>query len=116
MRPQFSRVVHSKFEGAVKLKFAASLIILLLAIAAVDSIPDPPATAPRTSDRSVIYGLHAHGPAALPGKQRVPAFWLLSLSSIQWISFRLDFKYDPGRACYLPLIRHATDSSPPRFL
>ena len=84
----------------MKLKFVACLICLLLIVAAVDSLPDPPATNPSNRDSGAISALHMQGPATLLGKERVPAAWLLSIASLQWVSFRLDFENGPVRLCF----------------
>ena len=101
------------FEDALKLKYAVTLICLLVLVAAIDSIPDPPAINPPSSHGSGISALHVRGPFTLLEKE-----WLVASSSppriqVNWFSSRLAFDNKPLVVSPLPLIHHATDTSPP---
>ena len=101
----------------MKLKFAVCLICLFLFVAAIDNIPDPPALSPATST-SVIFHAHARVSALSASPRREGLIALNFIWSTQADRFPLSVKFDDGlaRIDQFPLIRHATDSSPPRFL
>jgi hypothetical protein len=101
------------FEGALKFKCAVYLICLLLFVAAVDTIPDPPAINPPSSHSSGISGIHFRGPTTLLEKE-----WFVSSSSprcleVSWFSFRVAFENKTFGVCPAPLVHHAADPSPP---
>lgn len=101
------------FEGALKLKWAVYMICLLLFIAAVDTIPDPPAINPPSSHSSAISGIHFRNPTTLLEKE-----WFVTASSprcfqVSWFSSRLAFENTTLGVCPTPLIQHAADPSPP---
>ena len=103
------------FEGDLKLKHAIWLICVLLFVAAVDTIPDPPATGPQGSDSCAISALHVGGPLTPLEK----GWFVVSSASrrvrVIWFSFRLAFDNEPLGVCPLPLVHHAADPSPPIF-
>jgi hypothetical protein len=99
----------------LKRKYAIWLICLLLFVAAVDTIPDPPAISPPTSHSCGISALHFRGTTTLLEKE-----WLLASSSLggdrlNWFSFRLALDNGSVGVCNLPLVHHAADTSPPSF-
>jgi hypothetical protein len=104
-----------KNEGAVKFKCFVFLICLLLFVAAIDTIPDPPAVGPRGSDRSGISAFHVRGSFTLPEKERFIASASIRHASAAWLAFRLDFDSVLVDNCPLALVRRAADSSPPLF-
>jgi hypothetical protein len=99
----------------LKLKYAIWLICLLLFVAAVDTIPDPPAINPPSSHSCGISSLNVRGPLTIlkkgwftghSGPERDPLHSLL---------FRLDFETGLSGICPLPRVHHAADVSPPSF-
>jgi len=101
------------FEDALKFKCAVYLVCLLLFVAAVDTIPDPPVINPLGSHSSGISGIHLRGPATLLEKE-----WFVTSTSpryvqVNWFSFRLAFEYKSVGVCPAPLVHHAADLSPP---
>jgi hypothetical protein len=93
----------------LKLKFLACLICLLVIVAAVDSVPDPPAMNPRNRDSFAISALHVHAPSAPSGKQPFAVGWLLRQFTVRLFSFRLGFDSEPAGSGLPVLLRHATD-------
>jgi hypothetical protein len=99
----------------LKLKHAIWLICLLLFVAAVDTIPDPPAINPPNSHSCGISALHVRGSLTLLEEE-----WIVAPSSLRhdnpnWLSFRLALDQRPVAVRTLPLVRLAADSSPPVF-
>jgi len=99
----------------LKYKYAIWLICLVLFVAAVDTIPDPPAISPPSSHSCGISALHLRGTFTLLEK-----VWNVASSSIRrdqlnWFSFRLAPDNSLVGVCTLPLVHHATDPSPPIF-
>ena len=97
----------------MRFKYAVGLICLVLFVAAVDTIPDPPAINPPISHSCGISALHVPGSITLLEKE-----WFIAASSsrraqIHWLSFRLAFDNKPAALCFLPLVHHAADTSPP---
>jgi|ERR1700674_3487630 len=107
-------MTSSRSEDALKLKFAVSLIcLLLLLVAAIDTIPDPPAINPPSSHSRGISALHVRGPFTLLERE-----WFVPSGStrriqIHLFSFRLAFEDEPLGVSLLPLVHHAADTSPP---
>jgi hypothetical protein len=99
----------------VKLKCFVCLICLLLFVAAIDNVPDPPALSPRSGESSRICPLHVHGSFTLPEKERFIAAASIRHAQIAWFAFSLDFNSEQVDICPLVLVRHAADSSPPIF-
>jgi hypothetical protein len=102
-------------EGALKFKFSVCLICLLLFVAAVDTIPDPPAINPPSSHQCEISALHVRGAFTLLEKE-----WFAAPSSPRgernnWFSFKLVFDTKPAAVFPLPLVHFAADTSPPTF-
>ena len=97
----------------MRLKFAVSLICLLLFVAAVDTIPDPPAINPPSSHSTGISALHVRGPFTLLEKEWIVASFSPRRDQINWFSFRLALEDRPAGFRLPPLIHHAADSSPP---
>lgn len=103
------------FGETLNRKHAVWLICLLLVVAAVDTIPDPPAINPPVSHGCGISALHVRGFFTLLEKD-----WVVPASSPQcdnpnWLSSRLVFDQRPVGVRTLPLVLFAADSSPPVF-
>ena len=94
-------------------KYAVWLICLMLFVAAVDTIPDPPAINPPNSHSCVISALHVCGSFTLLEKEWFVASTSLRRENLNWPSFRLILDQRPVGVCTLPLVRLAADSSPP---
>jgi hypothetical protein len=101
------------FEDDLKFKFTIYLVCLLLFVAAVDTIPDPPAVNPPGGHSFQISAQHVCG-AFTPLENE----WLATPCSQQRESnFRFSvwpvFGTKPVAAFPSPLVHHATDPSPP---
>jgi hypothetical protein len=103
------------FEDALKLKSAACFICLILFVAAVDTIPDPPVINPPGSRSCGISALQVRGPLTLQEKTWTIACNLPRLGQMVSLLFRSAFGDQPIAMGPLPRIHHATDSSPPVF-
>ena len=103
----------SVFEGALKRKYLVSLLCLLVFVAAVDTIPDPPAISPAGSHASQIAASHVRGPLSQLEKEWSLGIFSPRPISIHWFSIRHVFEYSPASAVCNPLVFHATDASPP---
>jgi hypothetical protein len=97
----------------LKFKYTVWLICLLLFVAAVDTIPDPPAISPPTSHSCRISALQVRGTISLLKKVWHVAPGSLLRNRLNWYSFQFALENKPVGGCTLPLIHHATDSSPP---
>jgi len=102
-----------EFEGDLKFKFVICVICLLLFVAAVDTIPDPPAINPPSSHSTGLYASHARGSFTLFEKQWIVLAGLLRSMQLNWSSTRLDSDEKPAAVFPRPLVHHAADSSPP---
>jgi hypothetical protein len=94
-------------------KWVVGLVCLLLFIAAVDTIPDPPAIAPPTSHSIKISSVHFGGAFTLLEKE-----WYRAVNGPggfegERFSFRLALEHQPARISPLPRVHHAADTSPP---
>jgi hypothetical protein len=96
-------------------KYVIFLTCLLLFVAAVDTIPDPPAVKPASSPISRVFAFHARGTSTLPEKERRVVSSSRRRDRMDWFSLRLDVKKNDKPVCPVPLIRDAADSSPPIF-
>lgn len=103
----------SMFEGVLKLKYVIWVLCLLLFVAAVDTIPDPPAINPPGSHSATISASHDSGPLTLFEKEWLIASSSQRLTQMNWVAVRFRVEHQPPAAFSLPLVRHATDSSPP---
>jgi hypothetical protein len=103
------------FEDALKLKSAVWFICLILFVAAVDTIPDPPAISPPNSRSCGISAIRVRGPLSLQEKTWVIACNLPRQGRLDSLLFRSAFDDQPVALGPLPRIHHATDSSPPVF-
>jgi hypothetical protein len=103
------------FEDALKLKSAACFICLILFVAAVDTIPDPPAINPPGSRSYGISALQVRGPLTLQEKTWTIACNLPRLGQMVSLLFRSALGDPPIAMGPLPRIHDATDSSPPVF-
>jgi len=99
----------------LKHKYAVWLICLLLFVAAVDTIPDPPAINPPNSHSYGISALHVRGSFTLLEKEWIVASSSLQRDNLNSLSFRLALDQRPVGVCILPLVRLAADTSPPVF-
>jgi hypothetical protein len=102
-----------RFGDELKLKYAIWLICLLLFVAAVDTIPDPPAITPPNSHSCRIYAPHVRAPFTLLEKEWLVASGSFRRDSLNWFSFWLALDNGPVGVCTLPQFHHATDTSPP---
>jgi hypothetical protein len=107
-------LVCSMIEGALKLKCVALLLCLFLFVAAVDTIPDPPALDPPGSG-TVILARQFRAPALVTSielqfllESRFPGPVQLASLSLRLV---LDDALVGGSR--IPLVRHAADPSPP---
>ncbi len=101
------------FEDALKLKYLVWLICLLLFVAAVDTIPDPPAINPPAGHSSTISASHDCGPLTLFEKQWRIAANAPGRISMSWFAERFAFEDQPVSASLRPLVEQASDPSPP---
>lgn len=104
----------SLFEGSVKLRYVvACSLCLLLFVAAIDTIPDPPAVNPHNNKESNrVLALHGHEFSAL--QQKV----LVSFDSTCFVrtsscSSRLTFENELFSFYHVILVRRSADPSPP---
>ena len=104
-----------RFGDKLKRKYAIWVICLLLFVAAVDTIPDPPAINPPNSHSCRISALHVRGSFTLLEKEWFVASSLLRRDNLNWFSFWLALDNKPVGVCTLPLVHLAADSSPPAF-
>jgi hypothetical protein len=100
-------------EGTVKLRLVvACLLCLLLFMAAIDHVPDPPAVNPHNSETGRISALHVRAPSAL--QQEI----IVSLDSSHFVrtgssASRQTIENKLLGLCQLLVVRHAADPSPP---
>lgn len=98
----------------MKLSYVAGLLCLLLFVAAVDTIPDPPAVSPPTSHGLAVSALHNCPSSTALEKKWLVASLLTSLSfRWVWVVFRLAVEGTPVFSTLSPLVLCAADSSPP---
>jgi len=100
-------------KGHAKGKYLVLLTCVLLFIAAVDMIPDPPAVNPPGSLVHRILALHVHGRAASPERIRTVVFALPGAVEMDRSPFLPSLDDDIAGHSPLGLVRHAADSSPP---
>jgi hypothetical protein len=101
--------------NALKLRTAIWLICLLLLVAAIDTIPDPPAINPPTSHSCGVSAVHIQAASTLLEKE-----WFAAASPprrflIDWYLLRSTFENLPSGVCPLLLVHFAADPSPPCF-
>jgi hypothetical protein len=99
----------------MKLKLLACATCLLLFVAAIDNVPDPPAIQQRTADSAGISMLHVPGPSTPSKEEKVVASGSPLHIQITWFSFQFAFDSECIGTCPLPLVRHASDPSPPIY-
>jgi hypothetical protein len=103
-------------EDALKFKFAIYVICLLLFVAAVDTIPDPPAINPPSGHSYGISALHVRGAITqLEKKWFATPGSLRSEQNNNWLCIRLAFDCSSASVFTTPLVHHAADNSPPAF-
>jgi len=98
----------------LKSRWIIGLLCLLLFIAAVDTIPDPPAINPPVSHCGVS-GLHLRGTVTLLEKQWYGSSWATRTIRSDLSSLQLRPDEPPVRISLLPRVHHAADTSPPQF-
>jgi hypothetical protein len=101
------------FEDALKLKHLILLLCLVLFVAAVDATPDPPAINPPVGHSCTISAFHDYGSLTIFEKQWRVTFTSLRYTPVNWPATRTGVDEKPVGMCAVPLIEHATDSSPP---
>jgi hypothetical protein len=100
----------------LKFKFAIYLICLLLFVAAVDTIPDPPAINPPIGHSCGISAFHVRAVITQLEKK-----WFATSGSIHterdnnWPLIRLAFVINIAAIFPIPVVHYGTDSSPPSF-
>jgi len=99
----------------LKRKYAIWVICLLLFVAAVDTIPDPPAINPPTGHKCGVSSLLVRGPLTILKKGWFTGYSRPERDPLHLSLFRLDFENGQARICSLPQVHHATDTSPPSF-
>jgi hypothetical protein len=99
----------------LKHKWAVCAVCLLLFIAAVDTIPDPPAVNPPAKHGIRISALHVRGPFTLLEKQWYGTSGSTRRVQSERFSIQLAWDERPARISPLPGVHHAADTSPPRF-
>lgn len=99
----------------MKRKYVIVLLCLFLFVAAVDTIPDPPAINPPRGHTCGITALHVCGPLTLLENERLVASRSLQGERPAWSWFQLTLDPRPAGISTLPLVHHAADSSPPVF-
>lgn len=104
-----------RLRTALNRQYVTVLLCLFLFIAAVDTIPDPPAINPPKGHSCGITALHVRGPLTTLENE-----WLVASSSLQgdrpvWSRFQLTLDSRPAAISTLPVVHHAADSSPPLF-
>ena len=96
----------------MKTKWIIGLLCLLLFIAAVDTIPDPPAINP-PANHGTVSGLHLRGPFTLLEKQWYGTSRATLNTGSDRFSVQLRIDEPPVRISPLPRVHHAADTSPP---
>jgi hypothetical protein len=96
-------------------KYVTVLLCLFLFVAAVDTIPDPPAINPPKGHSCGITALHVRSPLTILENE-----WFVASGSMQgdrpvWSWFQLTLDPRPTGISTLTLVHHAADSSPPLF-
>ena len=101
-------------EDDLKSKLIIALLCLLVFVAAVDTIPDPPAINPPATHSSVS-ALHLCGPSTLLEKQWYGVTQATRSSRSDRLSVQLRLDDPPVRVSPLPRVHHAANTSPPEF-
>jgi hypothetical protein len=94
-------------------KYAIWLLCLFLAIAAVDTIPDPPAIFSHGGQNCGVYSFSIRSQVTPLEKEWALASGPVLRDLIHGFSIRLVFDNEPHAVCTLPLVHHETDASPP---
>jgi hypothetical protein len=89
------------------------LICLLLFVAAVDTIPDPPAISPLSSHGCEVSALHVPGAFTVLENEWFAAAISPRGERNNWFSFKLAFDTKPAAVFPPLLVHHAADTSPP---
>lgn len=97
----------------MKRKYLVYLICLLLLVAAVDTIPDPPAFNPPRSHSNIILSLRTHSSSAAPEEGRFVTRGSPRSIPLLWYSLRVDSEDGVVGIFPAALVRHAADPSPP---
>lgn len=102
-------------DDDLKHKWAICAVCLLLFIAAVDTIPDPPAIDPPSRHGSRIFALHVRSPFTLLEKQWYGASYAFRRFQSDGFLIQSALEIQPPRISPLPRVHHAADTSPPRY-
>lgn len=97
----------------MKLRYVVWLTCLLLFVAAIDTVPDPPAIYPHNRVHSSISAPKVSGPSKLLEKERPLASGVSQHDQFRWFSLNLASDKKLVGVCPLQLVRHAADASPP---
>jgi len=103
------------FGDELKRKYAIWLICLLLFVAAVDTIPDPPAISAPSSHSCGISSFHVRGTFTPLEKGWFSGSSAPELELRHSFIFRLALDNRPFGISPLPRVHHAADISPPSF-
>jgi hypothetical protein len=99
----------------VKLRYViACLLCLLLFVAAVDTVPDPPAVNPHNREANLVSPLHVRSFSGLQ-QEIVVSSSPLPYARTSSSPYGLTIETKLLGPCQLPLVRHAADTSPPIF-
>lgn len=104
------------FKGNAKGEYLVLLMCLLLFIAAVDTIPDPPAINPPSSPAHRISALYLRGAAPSPERVRPVLLLAPGAAQIERSPFALALGNEFVNVFPLGFVRRAADSSPPDSL
>jgi hypothetical protein len=100
-------------EGDLKPKYIVWLICLLVFVAAVDTIPDPPAINPPGGHGTMVTAAHDGGPLSLFDRQWRIVSNSLGRYPLNWFTERFAMEEKPVSASLRPLVEQASDPSPP---
>jgi len=108
-----SRRINAQGYKTVRAQMAACVLCLLIVVASLDGLPDPPAVKPQGNLNNLVSQLHSHVPFAAnnhasDGPASAPHFQA-SLFSFRQIFEGRGPLYDPT------FVHQATDTSPPYF-
>ena len=92
---------------------AVRLLCALVVLASLDNLPDPPAVNPHPAGASVISGGN-HSAAVFDQSQLGGPSHSAPLFPVYWFDFAKTFGAHAPVTC-APLVRQASDSSPPSF-
>jgi hypothetical protein len=108
-----SRRINAQGCKTMRAQIAACLLCLLVVVASLDTLPDPPAVKPQSNRNNLVSQLHHHVPVTAKNHASdclacAPHFQV-SLFSFGQIFEGRGPSYDPT------FVHQATDTSPPSF-